>query len=127
MGSKHRGGKVEEPAETSTDGGFVSNAAHAVAGAGSGLREAVSAGAHDVADRAHDAGERARAAAEDAGERARAAAESGAHAAGGAKDAVAGKALVLRSSRRKLVAGAAAVAVAGFALLAGLFARRSRD
>jgi hypothetical protein len=116
MGSKHHDEKAPEPAETESSGGFASNAAHAVSGVGSGLRDAAASGVHDVADLAHDAGERVRAAA-----------ERGGHAASDAKDAVTGKALALRTRRRKLGAAGAAVAVAALGLLARLIARRSRD
>jgi hypothetical protein len=115
MGSKHHDEKAPEP-ETESGGGFASNAAHAVSGVGSGLRDAAASGAHDVADLAHDAGERVRAAA-----------ERGSHAASDAKDAVTGKALALRKRRRKLGAAGAAAAVAALGLLARLIARRSRD
>ena len=113
MRFKHRGEKAQEPVEDAADSGFVSHAAHAVADAGSGLRDAAATGVHDVA---HGAGERVRAAA-----------ERGGQAAGGAKDAVTGTALALRTRRRKLVAAATAIAAAGLGLVARRIARRSRD
>ena len=122
MGFKHRGRKVVEPVEQGEADGLVSTAAHAVSGIGDGLRDvsgkardAAATGVHDLAGAAHETGEKVRAAA-----------ERGGQAASGAKDAVAGKAIALRSQRRRVAASGAVIASAAVALLASVIARKRR-